>query len=92
MKKVLISLIATLLWFSLQAQEVPVLVDARFNQDEPYNLSCPDGSVTGCGPTAIAEIKAENVSSCYNNFLQTLTRGPYIVKEGNRTRKIMITN
>ena len=40
----------------VSAQDIPVLVDAKFNQDAPYNNSCPDGTVTGCGPTAVAEI------------------------------------
>ncbi|MDE5887426.1 MAG: C10 family peptidase [Muribaculaceae bacterium] len=38
------------------AQEIPALLKAKYNQSYPYNLSCPDNSVTGCGPTAIAEI------------------------------------
>lgn len=56
MKKFYFVLMALLMAMAVQAQEVPALVDAKFNQDYPYNMSCPDGCVTGCGPTAIAEI------------------------------------
>lgn len=57
MKKYNLVLIGMLMALAVQAmEEVPVLVDAKFNQNYPYNLSCPDGCITGCGPTAIAEI------------------------------------
>ena len=39
----------------------------------------------------LTKIKAANISSSYRDFLQTLTKGIYIIKEGNRTRKLMIT-
>lgn len=38
------------------AQGIPALLKAKYGQSYPYNLSCPDYSATGCGPTAIAEI------------------------------------
>lgn len=41
---------------SLMAQEVAPLLTAKYNQNYPYNASCPSGTVTGCGPTAIAQI------------------------------------
>lgn len=45
-----------LAWVSVAAQEVPVMLSAKYDQGHPYNMSCPDRSLTGCGPTAIAEI------------------------------------
>ncbi|MDE5877400.1 MAG: C10 family peptidase [Muribaculaceae bacterium] len=57
MKYTIISLAGVLLSIiSVLAQEVPVLLTAKYNQKAPYNASCPDGAVTGCGPTAVAEI------------------------------------
>ncbi|MDE7456600.1 MAG: C10 family peptidase [Prevotella sp.] len=58
MKKIYAVILGMLMGLADQspAQEVSVLVDAKFNQGMPYNMACPDGSVTGCGPTAIAEI------------------------------------
>ena len=41
---------------SVMAQEVPILLTAKYNQTATYNISCPEGAVTGCGTTAIEEI------------------------------------
>lgn len=43
-------------WLSMSAQSVPQMIDAKYNQNAPYNNSCPAGTVTGCGPLAIAQI------------------------------------
>ena len=56
MKRNYLTLAGLLVCLCSQAQEVTMLVDAKFNQGTPYNLACPDGCVTGCGPTAVAEI------------------------------------
>ncbi len=39
-----------------QGQVGPLLGNIEYNQGEPYNRMCPDGSVTGCVATAMAQI------------------------------------
>lgn len=38
------------------AQTVAPMIKAKYSQCAPYNNSCPDGTVAGCGPVAIAQI------------------------------------
>lgn len=38
------------------AQVVAPMITAKYKQSAPYNSSCPNGTATGCGPLAIAQI------------------------------------
>lgn len=38
------------------SQTVSPLLTTKFGQGTPYNNSCPEGTVAGCGPVAIAQI------------------------------------
>ncbi|MCH5347099.1 MAG: C10 family peptidase [Muribaculaceae bacterium] len=54
MKRIL-TLISVLSALTLQGQVGPLL-ESEWGQKAPYNNSCPQGTVTGCGPLAIGQI------------------------------------
>lgn len=41
---------------NVDSQTIEPLVQAEFDQNKPFNDSCPGNSLAGCGPTAIAQI------------------------------------
>lgn len=56
MSRICVGITLALASFSVMAQEIPAMLTATYNQTAPYNNRCPDGSATGCGPTAMAQI------------------------------------
>lgn len=39
-----------------KGQEVDQMITAKFQQSTPYDNSCPDSTMAGCGPIAVAQI------------------------------------
>ena len=56
------------------------------------NTICGNVNIFDISGRLLTTIKSGEVNSFYQNFLQTLRKGVYIIKEGRQTRKIMITH
>lgn len=57
MKKYIISIILSVSFpLSACAQVVEPMLQSYYHQSAPYNNSCPENTVAGCGPIAIAQI------------------------------------
>lgn len=56
MKKLFFILFCTTMTYRVIAQNIDPMIESTWGQGVPYNNSCPDGTVAGCGPVAIGQI------------------------------------
>lgn len=56
MKRSLVYFVCAIMSYNIMAQTVEPMLKSAWGQGTPYNDSCPDGSVAGCGPVAIGQI------------------------------------
>lgn len=85
--KLLTVLLCSICTISVDAQTVDPMVRAKYHQSAPYNNSCPDGTVTGCGPLAIAQILNMYKLPAHGYGMVSYTSGGYNITAnlGNMT-------
>lgn len=65
---------------STKALSVEPMVTAKYNQNAPYNNSCPDGTVAGCGPVAIAQILSMYKEPAHGYGYTMYTNGDHTIE------------